>query len=108
MADSSREYYRGGNSMINSDASLIAGMNGGNPTTTNTAQWGGMKSGNPAVSGSGSYYPFEWKVEDKKPPKQMPRGVGTMSTVNLSTVDIKHVTQIPLTQTTRCLFNKTN
>jgi hypothetical protein len=102
MADSSREYFRGGNSMI-TDNSLI-GMNGGNATTTTTTtQWGGMK---PGAAVAGSYYPFEWKVEDKKPGKQMPRGVGTMSTVNVSTVDIKHVTQIPITQTTRYGFRQ--
>jgi len=88
MADSSREYFR-------ADPNLIGGMNG--TITTGAPQWGSMKPGPPVA---GSYYPCEWKVEEKKPAsKQLMRGVGGISTVNLSTVDLKHVTQIPLTQT---------
>jgi hypothetical protein len=47
-----------------------------------------------------SYPNYEWKVEEKKPAKQPTRGVGTLSTVNLATVDIKHVAQIPISQAT--------
>ena len=87
MADSSREYFR-------ADPNLIGGMNG--TLTTSAPQWGSMKAGPPVA---GSYYPCEWKVEEKKPSKQLMRGAGGISTVNLSSVDLKHVTQIPLTQT---------
>ena len=80
MADSSREYFRGDNNLN------LGGMNGTAP------QWGAMKPGPPVT---GSYYPYEWKVDDKKQAKQQTRGIGTMSTVNLSTVDIKHVAQQP-------------
>ena len=53
-----------------------------------------LTSGPPVA---GSYYPYEWKVDDKKGGKQQARG-GGMATVNLSTVDMKHVTQVPIQQ----------
>jgi hypothetical protein len=88
MADSSREYFRGGNSLVGDNHVVIGGMNGTGP------HWGAMKPGPPVA---GSYYPYEWKNEEKKTAvtKQQTRGIGTMSTVNLSTVDIKHVAQVP-------------
>lgn len=70
-------------------------MNGTNP---NQNQWGTVKQQGQLIGNT--YYPYEWKVEDKKPVtiKQPTRGIGTVSTVNLQTVDMKHVTQIPITQ----------
>jgi hypothetical protein len=91
MADSSREYFRGGNNLIGNDGS--GGMNG---SIANAPHWGAMKPGPPVT---GSYYPYEWKVEEnKKQQKQQTRGIGTMAPNALSTVDIKHVAQLPLSQ----------
>ena len=71
MADLSREYFRGGNSIIG-DNSLIGGgvMNG---SISTAPHWGGMKPGPPVA---GSYYPYEWKMEEKKQGKQQTRGIG--------------------------------
>ena len=68
MADHSRDYFNN--------------MNGSMP------HWGGMKPGPPVA---GSYYPYEWKAEEKKQSKQQSRGVGGIS--NLSTVDVKQIPQ---------------
>ena len=89
MADSSREYFRGGNNLIANDGS----MNG----SINAPHWGAMKPGPPVT---GSYYPYEWKVDEtkKQPNKQLTRGIGTMAPNTLSTVDVKHVAQLPLPQ----------
>ena len=96
MADPTRTYFQ-------VDNSVIGGMNGTVTTgqQQQQQQWGATMK--PVATAN--YYPHgggggEWKVEDKKPVtiKQPTRGIGTVSTVNLQTVDMKHVTQIPITQ----------
>ena len=99
MADSSREYFRGGNNLIGNDNNVNNVIGGAmNGSISNAPHWGAMKPGPPVT---GSYYPYEWKVEENKKQqqnKQQTRGIGTMVPNTLSTVDIKHVAQLPLPQ----------
>jgi hypothetical protein len=83
MADPSRNYFQ-------VDNSVIGGMNG---AVAPGPQWGSAMK--PVQN---NYYPYaDWKVEDKKTPNKSQ--MRPMSTVNLSTVDIKHVAQIQIPQT---------
>ena len=94
MADPTRTYFQ-------VDNSVIGGMNGTVTTgqQQQQQQWGATMK--PVATAN--YYPYgggggEWKVEDKKPTATKTQ-MRPMSTVNLSTVDIKHVAQIQIPQT---------
>jgi hypothetical protein len=66
MAEGSREYFRGTSTanILTTDGSGISTINGG-PLTTQ--QWSVVKSGMPIQTTT--YYPTEWKVDEKKPMK---------------------------------------
>lgn len=64
--------------------------------------WGGMKAGPPVA---GSYYPYEWKVEDKKNKNQQQQQRVTVSTMP---EDVKNVTPLQQAVIAQCNTSNTN